>query len=41
MAGTSGPHLEIMLFIKILERGAHRVLDLIELLVSRDSNAPA
>jgi len=30
-----------MLFIKMLERGAHRVLDLIELLVSRDTNAPA
>ena len=30
-----------MLFIKMLERGAHRVLDLIELLVSHDGNAPA
>jgi len=29
------------MLIKMLDRAAHRVLDLIELLVSRSDNAPA
>jgi hypothetical protein len=30
-----------MAFIRIMERAAHRVLDLVELFLIRDDNAPA